>query len=268
MYQTSGRSFTQVLESIDPSEQYVGTALEGLDAFQRQLKRFDIHVKGSNSDLRGEVFPHAGFLGALPGVRGPRGAHGHGGAHIRCPRSLATTTVIDAHGLPQRLLRAPARRTNSSPGDVAEGAAIPATVQVQDQGEPGAACNKRGRMLVASYEAHPVPEAGPLRRDCCARSARPSRPGPADATPWPCSSTATATPTRVRGPVPSARPPWPATKGTLAYDSAAGAVEREFAPYEMNTFLVAGSDGHAGAAEGARAAESPDGPELPGHRPR
>ena len=42
MYQEHGRTFSHVLESIDPSNQYVGTPLEGLDAFQRQLKRFDI----------------------------------------------------------------------------------------------------------------------------------------------------------------------------------------------------------------------------------
>ena len=50
MYQEAGRSFTQVLERLDPSEQYKGTRLEGLDAFQRQLKRFDIKVKGAGSD--------------------------------------------------------------------------------------------------------------------------------------------------------------------------------------------------------------------------
>lgn len=31
--------FTGALEKIDPSENYSGTALEGLDAYQRQLKR-------------------------------------------------------------------------------------------------------------------------------------------------------------------------------------------------------------------------------------
>ena len=46
MYQEPGRSFSQVLESIDPSDKYIGTPLEGLDAFQRQLKRFDIKVRG------------------------------------------------------------------------------------------------------------------------------------------------------------------------------------------------------------------------------
>ena len=50
MYQVAGKSFSQVLEGEDPSERYRGTSLEGLDAFQRQLKRFDIKVKGTGSD--------------------------------------------------------------------------------------------------------------------------------------------------------------------------------------------------------------------------
>ena len=50
MYGQSGRSFAQTLEALDPSENYKGTSLEGLDAFQRQLKRFDIKVKGAGSD--------------------------------------------------------------------------------------------------------------------------------------------------------------------------------------------------------------------------
>ena len=36
MYSQSGRSFAQTLEALDPSENYKGTSLEGLDAFQRQ----------------------------------------------------------------------------------------------------------------------------------------------------------------------------------------------------------------------------------------
>ena len=56
MYNEAGRSFTQVLEREDPSEQYKGTALEGLDAYQRQLKRFDIKVKGAGSDAVEKFF--------------------------------------------------------------------------------------------------------------------------------------------------------------------------------------------------------------------
>ena len=43
---TAREGFTASLEAVDPSENYKGTALEGLDAFERQLKRFDIRVKG------------------------------------------------------------------------------------------------------------------------------------------------------------------------------------------------------------------------------
>ena len=32
---TTGKSFTQALEALDPSENYKGTSLEGLDAFER-----------------------------------------------------------------------------------------------------------------------------------------------------------------------------------------------------------------------------------------
>ncbi len=56
MYQEPGRTFGRVLESIDPSDQYIGTSLEGLDAFQRQLKRFDIKVRGTNSDAVEKFF--------------------------------------------------------------------------------------------------------------------------------------------------------------------------------------------------------------------
>lgn len=50
LYNISGKTFTQALAELDSDEAYVGTPLEGLDAFERQLKRFDIKVSGSNSD--------------------------------------------------------------------------------------------------------------------------------------------------------------------------------------------------------------------------
>ena len=55
MYQTKG-GLTAALEKLDPSENYIGTALEGLDAFSRQLKRFDIRVSGSGSDCVEKFF--------------------------------------------------------------------------------------------------------------------------------------------------------------------------------------------------------------------
>ena len=79
MYRQAGMSFTQVLESLDPSENYRGTALEGTDAFQRQLKRFGIRAKGAGSSPGGEVLRHHGFRGAVPGVHRPHRPAGHGG---------------------------------------------------------------------------------------------------------------------------------------------------------------------------------------------
>ena len=36
MYAAPGKTFTQVLEELDPSANYEGSALAGLDAYQRQ----------------------------------------------------------------------------------------------------------------------------------------------------------------------------------------------------------------------------------------
>ena len=50
MYHLTGKSFLQVLEELDPAAQYADTPLAGLDAYERQLKRFDIHVCGPQCD--------------------------------------------------------------------------------------------------------------------------------------------------------------------------------------------------------------------------
>lgn len=50
MYHITGKNFSQVLEDIDPSGQYAETPLAKLDAYERQLKRFDIHVNGPCCD--------------------------------------------------------------------------------------------------------------------------------------------------------------------------------------------------------------------------
>ena len=50
LYNLNGKSFTAALEELDPTSAYCGTPLEKLDAFERQLKRFNIRVKGSDCD--------------------------------------------------------------------------------------------------------------------------------------------------------------------------------------------------------------------------
>lgn len=79
MYRESGKTFTQGARVARPERNYRGTALEGTDAFQRQLKRFDIHAKGAYSDPVEKFFPHDGLERSVPGVYCARGQAGHGG---------------------------------------------------------------------------------------------------------------------------------------------------------------------------------------------
>lgn len=50
LYNLSGKTFLDALEEQDPSENYIGTPMEKLDAFERQLKRFDIKLNGKHCD--------------------------------------------------------------------------------------------------------------------------------------------------------------------------------------------------------------------------
>ncbi|MDE6784063.1 MAG: hypothetical protein K2J26_01605 [Ruminococcus sp.] len=56
MYNLSGKNFTAALEELDPSAAYIGTDLESLDAFERQLKRYNIRVSGENCDCVEKFF--------------------------------------------------------------------------------------------------------------------------------------------------------------------------------------------------------------------
>lgn len=56
LYNLSGKSFTAALEELDPSSAYAGTQLEKLDAFERQLKRFNIKVSGADCDCVEKFF--------------------------------------------------------------------------------------------------------------------------------------------------------------------------------------------------------------------
>ena len=50
MYHLTNKSFLQALEEADPSNLYLNSPLSHLDAYERQLKRFDIRVSGTNCD--------------------------------------------------------------------------------------------------------------------------------------------------------------------------------------------------------------------------
>ena len=148
MYRQAGKSFTQVLESLDPSENYRGTALEGTDAFQRQLKRFGIRAKGAGSSPVEKFFSTSDSAVLFPEYIARTVRQGMEENDI-LPAITATTTVIDS--MDYRSIYSNPADEDRELKDVAEGAAIPETeVKTKDH---LVNLTKRGRMLVASYEA-------------------------------------------------------------------------------------------------------------------
>ena len=147
MYGT-GKTFTEVLEELDPSENYRNTELEGLDAFQRQLKRFDIRVGGAHSDSVQKFFRTSDSAALFPEYVSRAVRQGME-REDQFSDIIAAKTIIEGMDY---------RSVVSAPGDeektlkpVAEGAYLPQTTI--KTGENLVKLHKRGRMLVASYEA-------------------------------------------------------------------------------------------------------------------
>ena len=148
MYRQTGMSFTQVLESLDPSENYRGTALEGTDAFQRQLKRFGIRAKGVGSSPVEKFFATMDSAVLFPEYIARTVRQGMEENDIM-PSIVSTTTVIDS--LDYRSIYSVPTDDDKELKTVAEGNEIPST-EVKTK-EHLVSLSKRGRMLVASYEA-------------------------------------------------------------------------------------------------------------------
>ena len=148
MYAESGRSFSQVLEALDPSENYRGTAYEGLDAYQRQLKRFDIHARGVGSDCVEKFFNTTDSAVLFPEYVSRSVKAGMEEGDIL---SSIAATVTKFDGIDYRSIYSTPDADDKALKYVAEGAVIPTTeVKASDH---LVRLRKRGRMLVASYEA-------------------------------------------------------------------------------------------------------------------
>lgn len=147
MYQGKG-SLTDVLEKLDPSENYVGTSLEGLDAFSRQLKRFDIKVSGRGSDCVEKFFQSSDSSALFPEYVSRAVYQGMERADVL---SNLVATVTDIDGMDYRSIVSNPSDDDKTLKVVSEGAVIPQTT-VKTR-ENLVKLHKRGRMLVASYEA-------------------------------------------------------------------------------------------------------------------
>lgn len=143
-----GGSFSRTLEEMDPSSRYEGTEDAVLDAYQRQLKRFDIKVGGSRSDVVEKFFQTADSAALFPEYVARAVRQGMEEANL-IPSIVAATTRID--GMDYRTITSAPTADEKSLRQVAEGAFIPET-SVRTQ-ENLVRLHKRGRMLVSSYEA-------------------------------------------------------------------------------------------------------------------
>ena len=144
----SGGNFTKALESIDPSENYIGTPLEGLDAYQRQLKRFDIKVSGHNSDPIEKFFRTTDSAALFPEYISRAVRQGIDDNDVLNSITATTTTI---EGLDYRGITTSTDISEEDLMIVNEGTHIPETkIRTQENLIP---LHKRGRMLTASYEA-------------------------------------------------------------------------------------------------------------------
>lgn len=138
--------FTKTLESIDPSEAYEGTDLAGLDAYERQLKRFNIKVKGQNSDIvdsffqttdSAVLFPEFVKRSVLMGME----------ASNTLPSIIATVTNVESNDY--RTIKS--TTDSSADSAVSETNELPKTV-IQTKTNL-VTMKKRGRVIATSYEA-------------------------------------------------------------------------------------------------------------------
>ena len=148
MYSEAGKSCEQVLEGLDPNENYKGTPYEGMDAFQRQLKRFDIKVRGAGSDVVEKFFSTSESAVLFPEYVSRSVKAGMEEGNI-LPSITASVTRFE--GMDYRPIYSSASEDDKALRFVGEGALIPQTeIRAADH---LVSLKKRGRMLVASYEA-------------------------------------------------------------------------------------------------------------------
>ncbi|BAK99084.1 hypothetical protein OBV_18860 [Oscillibacter valericigenes Sjm18-20] len=231
MYGQTGRSFSQALEELDPSENYRGTPAEGLDAFQRQLKRFDIKVKGAGSDMVEKFFKTSDSAVLFPEFVSRVVRQGMEEESIL---PAITATVTNFEGMDYRSIVSVPTEKEKELKRVEEGGAIPATT-VRTQ-ENLVRLHKRGRMLVASYEAIRFQRLDLFSVTLRQIGAYIGRMHLQDAIKVLCdgdgNNNAAKTYTVGTDPISG-------TKGTLTYDALLE-FWSQFDPYTMNTMLVGG----------------------------
>lgn len=146
LYNITSKSFTQALCELDPDESYKGTELESLDAFERQLKRFDIKICGEGSDKVEKFFRTTQSAVLFPEFVRRAIRQGMDTASIigNIVSATTSTTAVDYRGI---VISSPTVTDEA----ITEGSEIPVTsVALASTTTP---LVKVGRKISTSYEA-------------------------------------------------------------------------------------------------------------------
>lgn len=145
MYHITGKNFSEVLEEMDPSGAYAETPLAGLDAYERQLKRFDIHVSGLHCDRVEKFFSTTESAVLFPEFI--RRAVRSGMEQSVLSDLVAVHTVSPAGEYQPAVLSDTAAYSTKT----TQGTALPAATYLE--ASTTTHLNKFGRTIRASYEA-------------------------------------------------------------------------------------------------------------------
>lgn len=144
MYHLAGKSFMQALEEADPSAQYAGSPLSRLDAYERQLKRFDIRVSGADCDRVEKFFTTTESAVLFPEFIRRAVVQGMQEAVLSDLTAVVTHCTSNRYQGVELTDTATYTTTN-------QGTAMPASTIME--GSIPVVLNKYGRVVKASYEA-------------------------------------------------------------------------------------------------------------------
>lgn len=145
MYKNGEAPFSAQLEALDPTQNYQNTELSGLDAYQRQLKRFNIQVGGSHSSALEKFFQNAQSAVLFPEyiMRAVRQGMEENSALGSVIAAKTAINATDYRGL---------TTDDDTEADVTseKTSLSTTTISLKDK---TTTLKKRGRLLRASYEA-------------------------------------------------------------------------------------------------------------------
>ncbi|MDR1734139.1 MAG: phage major capsid protein [Oscillospiraceae bacterium] len=140
--------FTKALEALDPSSAYLGTELAGTDAFERQLLRYGIRLKGTDASRVEKFFQNAQTAVLFPEYIARTVRTALEEAEV-LNRLCAVRTHID--GMDYRSIESTDLAAIDVAEAIAEGAEL-GTTQIKNKAQL-VQLQKYGRRIMASYEA-------------------------------------------------------------------------------------------------------------------